>query len=55
MDVVVRTLISLIGVAIVLGALLALVSLFVARIRASRGRTSADLDNESGMGGPWVR
>ncbi len=53
MDVmIVRVLIALVGVAVVLGGVLLVLSLFVPSLRFARGRTVADRDNETGYKGP---
>src|SRR6266550_1650058 len=53
MDVMIaRVLIALVGVAVVLGGVLLVLSLFVPSLRFARGRTVADRDNETGYKGP---
>jgi hypothetical protein len=47
-----RVLIGLLGLAIVLGGLLLVLSFVVPKLRFARGKTVADMDNETGLGGP---
>ena len=47
-----RVLVALVGVAVVLGGLLLVLSFFVPNLRFARGKTVADRDNETGFKGP---
>ena len=53
MDVMIaRVLVALVGVAVVLGGLLLVLSFFVPSLRFARGKTVADRDSETGFKGP---
>ena len=47
-----RVLVGLLGLVIVLGGLILALSFVVPKLRFGRGKTVADMDNETGLGGP---
>ena len=47
-----RVLVALVGIAVVLGGLLLVLSFFVPSLRFARGKTVADRDSETGFRGP---
>ncbi len=53
MDVMIaHVLVALVGIAVVVGGVLLVLSFFVPNLRFARGKTAADRDNETGFKGP---